>query len=42
MRRRFAWKEITAESRQSMLDEDDAWGDNPKPSPDVIAEMKSG
>lgn len=40
MRRRFAWKEITAESRQSMLDEDDAWGDNPKPSPDVIAEMK--
>lgn len=40
MRRRFAWKEITAESRQSMLDEDDAWGGNPKPSPDVIAEMK--
>lgn len=40
MRRRFAWKEITAESRQSMLDEDDAWGDNPKPSPDIIAEMK--
>lgn len=40
MRRRFAWKEITAESRQSMLDEDDAWGDNQKPSLDVIAEMK--
>lgn len=40
MRRRFAWKEITAESRQSMLDEDDAWGDNPKPPLDVIAEMK--
>lgn len=28
MRRRFAWKEITAKSRQSMLDSEDAWGEN--------------
>ena len=40
MRRRFAWKEITAESRQSMLDEDEAWGTEGKPSEKVIAEMK--
>lgn len=40
MRRRFAWMEITANSRQSMLDEDDAWGDNPKPSLNIISEMK--
>ena len=40
MRRRFAWKEITAESRQSMLDEDDAWGTEVKPSKEEIAEMK--
>lgn len=40
MRRRFAWKEITAESRQSMLDEDEAWGTEGKPSEEVIAEMK--
>lgn len=39
MRRRFAWKEITAESRQSMLDEDEAW-DGKKPADDVIEEMK--
>lgn len=39
MRRRFAWKEITAESRQSMLDEDEAWGSSGKPSEEVIAEM---
>ena len=41
MRRRFAWKEITAKSRQSMLDEDDAWGNEVKPSDNVIAEMKA-
>ncbi len=40
MRRRFAWKEITAESRQSMLDEDDAWKLGKKPSNEVIEEMK--
>ena len=40
MRRRFAWTEITAESRQSMLDEDEAWGDFGKPSLEVIREIK--
>lgn len=39
MRRRFAWKEITAESRQSMLEEDETWGSSGKPSDEVIAEM---
>lgn len=39
MRRRFAWKEITAESRQSMLEEDETWGSSGKPSEEVIAEM---
>lgn len=39
MRRRFAWKEITAESRQSMLEEDETWGSSGKPSKEVIAEM---
>ena len=39
MRRRFAWKEITAKSRQSMLDEDDAWGGN-KPNQTIIDEIK--
>lgn len=41
MRRRFAWTEITAESRQSMLDEDEAWGDFGKPSLEVIREIKT-
>ena len=41
MRRRFAWKEITAKSRQPMLDEDEAWGSEGKPSEEVIAEMKA-
>ena len=41
MRRRFAWKEITAKSRQSMLDDDETWGANGKPSDSVIAEMKN-
>lgn len=40
MRRRFAWKEITAKSRQSMLDDDDAWGSYGKPSQEIITEMK--
>ena len=40
MRRRFAWKEITAKSRQSMLDYDDAWGDYSKPSQEIINEIK--
>ena len=41
MRRRFAWKEITAKSRQTMLDEEGAWGANGKPSDDIIEEMKN-
>ena len=41
MRRRFAWKEITAKSRQSMLDENDAWGSYGKPSPNIIEEIKT-
>lgn len=41
MRRRFAWKEITAKSRQSMLDEEDTWGANGKPSDDIIKEIKN-
>lgn len=41
MRRRFAWKEITAKSRQFMLDEEDAWGANGKPSDDIIKEIKN-
>lgn len=41
MRRRFAWKEITVKSRQSMLDEEDAWGINGKPSDVILKEMKS-
>lgn len=40
MRRRFAWKEITASSRQSMLDEGEAWNDN-KPTNEVIQKMKN-
>lgn len=39
MRRRFAWKEITAESRQSMLDDEKAWGGN-KPEQVIIDEIK--
>lgn len=41
MRRRFAWKEITAKSRQPMLDEEGAWGANGKPSDSIIDEMKN-
>ena len=41
MRRRFAWKEITAGSRKSMLDEDGAWKDNNKPSQDVVQQIKA-
>jgi hypothetical protein len=40
MRRRFAWKEITASSRQSMLDEAVAWNGK-KPTNEVIQEMKN-
>ena len=39
MRRRFAWKEITALERQSMLDDADAWGGN-KPEQLVIDEIR--
>ncbi len=41
MRRRFAWKEITVESRQSMLDDEKAWGENGKPEQVVIVEIKN-
>ena len=41
MRRRFAWKEITVNSRQTMLDEDGAWGTSGKPSESIIKEMKN-
>lgn len=40
MRRRFAWKEITVESRQSMLDDESAW-DGKKPGQGVIDEIKA-
>lgn len=40
MRRRFAWKEITASSRQSMLDEVEAWNVK-KPTNEVIQKMKN-
>lgn len=40
MRRRFAWKEITVESRQTMLDDHKAWGGNIKPEDAVINEIK--
>ena len=40
MRRRFAWKEIKVEDRQSMLDDEDAWGVNGKPEQSVIHEIK--
>lgn len=40
MRRRFAWKEITAKSRQSMLDDDQAW-DGKKPTQVIIDEIKA-
>ncbi len=39
LRRRFAWKEITAESRISMLDDEEAWGGR-KPEQSVIEELK--
>lgn len=39
MRRRFAWKEITAESRQSMLDDEIAWGGS-KPNQRIIEDIK--
>lgn len=39
MRRRFAWKEITAESRQSMLYDEKAWGGN-LPDQGIIDEIK--
>lgn len=39
IRRRFAWKEITIESRQSMLDDPQAWGQ--KPEQKVIDELKT-
>ena len=40
IRRRFAWKEITAESRQAMLDDEKAWKNN-KPDQDIVDEIKN-
>ena len=40
MRRRFAWKEISAGSRQDMLDQVQAWGTYGKPTPEIISEIK--
>ena len=40
MRRRFAWKEISSESTQSMLDNDKAWEDIQKPSEIDIKQIK--
>jgi hypothetical protein len=40
MRRRFAWKEITAEDTQSMLDDPRAW-DYKQPDPDTLCEIKN-
>lgn len=40
MRRRFAWMEITAKSRQNMLDSPEAWKTG-KPNNDVIAQLKN-
>ena len=44
-RRRFAFKEVTAEESQQMLDSDSAWGkdekgNSRKPSPEVISDIK--
>ena len=41
IRRRFAWKEITAKSRQSMLDDPNAWKPYVQPSQSIIAEIKN-
>lgn len=40
MRRRFAWKEITVEETQSMLDDEGAW-EYDKPDPAVLDEIKA-
>lgn len=40
MRRRFAWKEISVESRLSMLDDESAWGIHGKPKQEVIDGIK--
>lgn len=40
MRRRFAWQEISAKSRQSMLDDVQAWNGN-KPEQEIIDEIKN-
>jgi hypothetical protein len=39
MRRRFAWKEITVESRQAMLDDEASWNGN-MPEKSVIEQIK--
>lgn len=42
MRRRFAWREITAKERQGMLDEAEAWdGADKMPPSDVIERIKN-
>lgn len=39
-RRRFAFKEITAEDSKQMLDSDDAWGKDKMPKPDFLQKVK--
>ena len=41
MRRRFAWQEISASSRQNMLDEEESWGNYDMPAPTIIEEIKN-
>lgn len=41
MRRRFAWKEITAESQMHILDKPHAWSPGSKPGQAIIDELKA-
>ena len=41
MRRRFAWKEVSAESSQTILDSDESWPVSQKPPTEIINEIKA-
>ena len=41
MRRRFAWKEITAESQMKILDDNSSWKDNSRPDDAILDELKA-
>lgn len=41
MRRRFAWKEVSVDSRMDILDDDNAWIDNMKPDDTTLTELKA-